>query len=450
MLIRLAARWSVLALTLVWTSPVAAETTAFVNVQVVPMDAEGHISQQTVVVDDGMIVAIGPVDEVPIPDGADVVDGTDRYLMPGLAEMHAHVPRSDSPNIHRYFSLYVANGVTTIRGMLGQPSHLDLRDALEAGNVFGPRLYTSGPSLNGRSVNGPAEARAMVEEQHAAGYDFIKLHPGLSSTEFEAISTTANQLGMPFAGHVPVAVGVDNALKSGMATIDHLDNYLAAALPASSPGLGGYGGFFDVLLADQVDEDRIRALATATAASNTWNVPTQILVEVRVNDVPVETLSNWPEMRYMPAETVARWADAKAATLAERGFNAETAAIGIELRRKLLLELQRAGAGLLLGSDSPQVFSVPGFSIHRELEVLVAAGLTPYEALRSGTASVAEFFGSNGGVVAVGRDADLVLLDADPLADIVNARRVHGVMLRGTWYPAAQLDERIARYRREN
>ena len=441
---------AVLALLLLWMPLAFARTTAFVNVQVVPMDTERHIGQQTVVVVDDKIVAIGPVDEVPIPEGAQVVDGTDRYLMPGLAEMHAHVPGTDSPNVHRYFSLYVANGVTTIRGMLGQPSHLELRDALEAGKLFGPRLYTSGPSLNGRTVNGPGEGRTMVEEQHAAGYDFIKLHPGLSSDEFAAIAATANRLGMPFAGHVPVAVGVEGALQSGMATIDHLDNYLAAALPPKSPGHGGYGGFFDVLLADQVDAERIRALARATAASNTWNVPTQVLVEVRVNDVPVETLSNWPEMQYMPEETVARWADAKRASLAERDFDADTVAMAIDLRRLLILELQRAGAGLLLGADSPQVFSVPGFSIHRELEVMVASGLTPYEALRSGTASVAEFLGSGGGVVAVGRDADLVLLDDDPLADIRNARRIHGVMLRGEWYPAARLDERIAGYRRQD
>ena len=222
---------------------------------------------------------------------------------------------------------------------------------------------------------------------------------------------------------------------------------LAAALPPKSPGLGGYGGFFDVLLANQVDADRIGALATATAASDTWNVPTQVLVELRVNDVPVETLRNLPEMRYMPAATVERWAEAKTATLSERGFDAETAALAIELRRTLLLELQRAGAGLLLGSDSPQVFSVPGFSIHRELEILVESGITPYEALRSGTAAVAEFFDSRGGIVAVGRDADLVLLDADPLADISNARRIHGVMLRGEWLSAYQLKARIDRYR---
>ena len=450
MLITHAAKLAFVALAIVSAPLALAETTAFVNVQVVPMDEERVVSGQTVVVSDGRIVAVGSVDEVPIPEHARVVDGTDRYLMPGLAEMHAHVPDTDSSNIDRYFSLYVANGVTTIRGMLGQPSHLGLREALEAGDVFGPRLYTSGPSLNGRSVNGPAQARAMVEEQYASGYDFLKLHPGLSGAEFEAIAKTAREMGIPFAGHVPVAVGVEGVLQSGMATIDHLDNYLAAALPPKSPGLGGFGGFFDVLLADQVDADRMAELAAATAASDTWNVPTQVLVELRVNDVPVETLSNWPEMRYMPAATVARWAERKAATLAERDFNAETAARAIDLRRRLIFELHRAGAGLLLGSDSPQVFSVPGFSIHRELEILVAAGLTPYEALHTGTVSVAEFLGSRGGMVAIGRDADLVLLDANPLADIRNASRIHGVMLRGVWMPAVELEARIARYRREN
>ncbi|MDJ0710337.1 MAG: amidohydrolase family protein [Woeseiaceae bacterium] len=433
-----------------WASFASAALTAFVNVNVVPMDAERVLAGQTVVVSDGRIAAIGSVDEVPIPEGALVVDGTDRYLMPGLAEMHAHVPSASSANIDRFFSLYVANGVTTIRGMLGQPSHLGLRDALESGSVFGPRLYTSGPSLNGRSVSGAANAGALVREQHASGYDFIKLHPGLSSDEFDAIAATARELGMPFAGHVPVAVGVDGALQSGMATIDHLDGYMAALLPPKSPGLGGYGGFFDVLLADQIAAEDIATLAAATAKSGSWNVPTQVLVELRVNATPIEELRNWPEMRYMPPATVARWADAKAATLGERGFNAATAQRAIELRRQLILELQRAGAGLLLGSDSPQVFNVPGFSIHRELDTLIAAGLTPYEALYSGTAAVAEFFGSNGGTVASGRDADLVLLDSDPLADVRNARRIHGVMVRGEWYPAAVLDERIAQYRRQN
>ncbi len=121
--------------------------------------------------------------------------------------------------------------------------------------------------------------------------------------------------------------------------------------------------------------------------------------------------------------------------------------LAVELRRRLILELHRAGAGLLLGSDSPQVFNVPGFSTHRELEALVAAGLTPYEALRTGTVAVAEFLGSKAGIVAVGRIADLVLLDANPLDDIGNSRRIHGVMLRGTWYAHGDLEQRLDKYR---
>lgn len=426
---------------------VNAGSTAFVNVNVVPMSSETVMSGQTVIVTGGSIAAIGDVSKIPVPKDATVVDGTDRFLMPGLAEMHAHVPASGSDGLGRVLTLFVANGVTTMRGMLGQPSHLALRQQLLEGRVFGPRLITSGPSLNGNSVSGAADAERKVRAQHAAGYDFIKIHPGLSSSEFAAIAATANELGIPFAGHVPVAVGVDGALAAGLATIDHLDGYLVALLPADSDPSGGYGGFFDVLLADQLIEERIAALAASTAASGTWNVPTEALFEHRVADVSVAELRNRPEMQYMPAATVDRWAEVKERQERERGFSPAVAARAIEIRRRLILELHRAGAGLLLGSDAPQVFNVPGYSLHNELAFLVAAGLTPYEALHTGTAAVAEFLGTNTGIVAVGRDADLVLLDENPLEDIRNARRIHGVMLRGSWFPAGELKQRLAPYR---
>jgi imidazolonepropionase-like amidohydrolase len=302
---------------------------------------------------------------------------------------------------------------------------------------------TSGPSVNGRSVEGAEQARRMVRDQHAAGYDFIKVHPGPTPEEFEAVAATANELGMPFAGHVPVAVGVRRALELGMATIDHLDGYFAALLPPDSAAEGGFGGFFDVFLADDIDAERITELAVATAAAGTWNVPTEVLIEHVVDDTPIVELRNRPEMRYMPPEVVERWAQAKASQLADRNHDPEVARLAIELRRKLIRELHRAGAGLLLGSDSPQIFNVPGFSLHRELDALVAAGLTPYEALRTGTVAVAEFLDTRTGVVAVGHRADLVLLDADPLEDIGNSRRIHGVVLRGAWYPAAELEQRL-------
>lgn len=442
-------RLTTLLLILLVVPALASETTAFINVNVVPMAADVVNRQQTVVVRNGTIAAIGPVDEVPIPEDATVVDGTDRYLIPGLAEMHAHVPAADSPELDRYFSLYVANGVTTIRGMLGRPSHISLRSRLASGDVFGPRLVTSGPSINGRSVEGAGEARQMVRDQKAAGYDFIKVHPGPTRDEFEAVAETANTLGMPFAGHVPVAVGVRRALDLDMATIDHLDGYFAAMLPPDSPGEGGYGGFFDVYLADDLDAELIPELARATAAAGTWNVPTEVLVEQLVDETPIVELSNRPEMRYMPAEIVSNWVRAKEELLADHDYDPAVARLAIELRRRLILELHRAGAGLLLGSDSPQIFNVPGYSLHRELDALVAAGLTPYEALRTGTVAVGEFLGSRGGIVAVGRDADLVLLDANPLEDIGNSRRIHGVMLRGSWYPRAALEERLDPYREQ-
>ncbi len=427
-----------------------ADTVAFVNVNVIPMSEERTVPQQTVIVTDGVIAGIGNVDEMPVPEAAVVVDGTDRFLVPGLAEMHAHVPPAASADLERDFALFIANGVTTVRGMLGHPTHLQLRAEMLDGDRIGPRLITSGPSLNGRSVSGAADAARQVREQHAAGYDFIKIHPGLDDGEFRAIAATASELGMPFAGHVPVEVGLAGALASGMASIDHLDGYMAALMPAQYDGSGGYGGFFDVLLADDVDVDAIASLAAATAAAGTWVVPTETLVEQIVNDVAARELGRRAEMQYMPAATVESWVQAKERQQQERGFSHEVAAKAIYIRRALIRELHDAGAGILLGSDAPQVFNVPGFSVHRELELLVAAGLTPFEALQAGTVNVAEFLGLGTGVIETGREADLVLLDSNPLQDIAATRRIHGVMARGRWYPAAETDALLERLRRDD
>jgi len=443
---RCLSRIALLIASLLYGAGVAADVTAFINVNVVPMATETVVPAQTVLVEDGIITTIGDVDIVRIPEDALAVDGTDRFLMPGLAEMHAHVPAADSQQLDRFFTLFVANGVTSIRGMLGDPSHLDLRRDILDGNVFGPRLTTSGPSLNGRSVSGAADARRQVREQSAAGYDFIKVHPGLSAEEFTALAQTASNVEIPFAGHVPVAAGLDLALRLGMATIDHLDGYFVALLPPDSAGSGGYGGFFDVMLAAELDVEGIEAVAAATAAAGTWNVPTQTLIEHRLSGIGIDELKSRPEMQYMPKETIERWAAATAALRAESGFDSDIAQLAIAIRRSLILALHRAGAPLLLGSDAPQVFNVPGFSVHHELDLLVAAGLTPFEALATGTTAPAEFLGTNTGSVQDGRDADLVLLDANPLEDISNSRRIHGVMLRGEWLSSRDLEERLARF----
>ena len=425
--------------TLVAAPQALADATAFVNVNVIPMTSEAVLPAQTVVVEEGVITAIGNVDVVPVPENAEVVDGTDRYLMPGLTEMHGHVTGTGDVQIKRLFSLFLANGVTTVRGMLGRPSHLRLREDIAAGRVFGPRLITSGPSFNGNSVTDAEQGARMVREQHAAGYDFLKIHPGLNKSEFEAIADTANEIGIPFSGHVPVAVGIDGALDKGMASIDHLDGYMASLLPPNTDTSGGYGGFFDVMLADQVIEDRIADVVAATLEAGVGNVPTESLFEQVVNAVSPADLGNRPEMRYVPETTVRQWERSKEATLGERGFSPEVAARAIEIRRSLILALHEAGAELLLGSDAPQIFNVPGFSLHHELEFMVLSGLTPFEALRAGTIAPARFFGIETGAVAVGRIGDLVLLDANPLEDIANSRRVHGVLAAGRWSTSKDL-----------
>ena len=217
---------TILTILLLAASAAHAESIAIVNVNVIPMTSDMVLGARTVIVTDGEIVVIGDVDDTAVPADAVVVDGTDRFLMPGLSEMHGHVPGGSSGGLDRVLHLYVANGITTVRGMLGQPSHLELRSALQKGERLGPRLYTSGPSLNGRSVTSPQRAISMVEQQHAAGYDFLKIHPGLTRQEFDAMAATADRLGIPFAGHVPEDVGIERALAAGIATIDHLDGYM--------------------------------------------------------------------------------------------------------------------------------------------------------------------------------------------------------------------------------
>jgi imidazolonepropionase-like amidohydrolase len=439
-----------LVLLVLGTARAPAESIAIVNVNVIPMTTEVVLPARSVIVTDGKIASIGDVETTALPEDALIVDGTDRYLIPGLAEMHAHVPGTSSQDLGRVLGLFIANGVTVVRGMLGQPSHLQLRQQLAEGEVQGPRLITSGPSFNGNSVTGPDQAASMVREQFRDGYDFLKIHPGLSHDEFRAVAKAANELHMPFAGHVPEDVSVAQALAAGIATIDHLDGYMVALIDANEDRSGGYGGFFGVYLAEYADENRIRGIAAATAAAGVWNVPTQSLFEHLVSAEDPRMMADRPEMKYVSAGTVETWKQTKTQFLQEPLYKPATAARAIELRRKLILALHESGAGLLLGSDAPQIFNVPGFSIHRELKMLVEAGLSPFEALQSGTVYPASFFNQEGsfGTVQTGLDADLVLLDGNPLQDIGNSRRIHGVMIRGRWLSRQDIGRLLERFER--
>jgi imidazolonepropionase-like amidohydrolase len=429
----------------VWTADHAttqAQTTAFVGVNVVPMDKETVLKDQTVVIQDGRIAAMGPSKQTQVPAGAVRVEGQGKFLMPALAEMHAHIPGGQAPDsaVERTLFLYAANGIGTIRGMLGDPRHLVYRDRIAKGEFVSPRIYTSGPSFNGNTAPTVEVAVASVIAQKKAGYDLLKIHPGVTRQVFDALAAKAHELSIPFAGHVPLDVGLHRALDAKYRSIDHLDGYVEAL--AKNPSTSQ---FFGVNLMAEIDETKIPALVAATKAAGTWQVPTQVLMDNLMSDEAPERLVERPEMKYVaPQEQIKKWIAQKENFLEQ--ITAADRQKFLTLRRRLIKTLFDAGVPFGLGSDAPQVWNVPGFSAHRELSSLVAAGLTPYQALRTGTVNVGEYFGtqSTTGIVGTGRRADLLLLDANPLQDISNSTKIAGVMLNGRWLSRAELDKRLA------
>jgi imidazolonepropionase-like amidohydrolase len=420
-------------------NPAAPPVTAFVNVSVLPMDRNTVLRDQTVLVRDGRIASLGPATAA-VPPGAQRVDGRGKFLMPALAEMHAHIPGGNASDaeIERTLFLYAANGIGTIRGMLGHPRHLEYRERVANGALFSPRIYTSGPSFNGNSTPTPEAAVKAVIEQKATGYDLLKIHPGVPRAAFDALDEKADELGIPFAGHVPLQVGLHRALAAKYKSIDHLDGYVEAL--AKNPY---QSQFFGLNLVNEVDESRIPSLVAETKAAGTWMVATQILMESLLNEESTDTMAQWPEMKYMPQATIKNWIDQKT------GMTAKASAADrqkfLALRRRILKALMDGGVPFALGSDAPQWWNVPGFSAHRELKAMVTTGVSPFQALESGTINAARYFGtaSSTGSVASGRRADLILLDANPLENIDDSTKIAGVMINGKWMSRADLDKRL-------
>jgi cytosine/adenosine deaminase-related metal-dependent hydrolase len=426
----------------------AADAVAFVDVTVVPMDQERVLENTTVLVEDGRIVAIGPAREVEIPEGAEHIDGRGRWLMPGLAEMHAHLP-GDRASAEDVLFLYVANGVTTIRGMAGAPLHLELKEQTASGELLGPTIHAAAPGISGQVAPRPEDAERAVRERAEAGYDLLKVFE-MPVESYAAMARTAHEISIPFAGHVPEAVGLVGALHAKQASIDHLDRYVEFLAPGYEDMPGRQAGFFGSGLVDIADTGRIPEAVERTLAAGTWVVPTLSLVEHLASPEPATEMIRRPEMRYMPPDVLDDWVRAKREFQARPDFQPEAAQRLVELRRELLEALHEAGAPIALGSDSPQFFNVPGFSIVREMEMMVAAGLSPYDVLVTGTRNPAAYFGTPEafGTVAPGRRADLILLEANPLEDVANVARRAGVMVRGRWLPQAEIDERLERIAR--
>lgn len=427
------------------TYPLNADYTVLENVWLIDV-ATGKINKCHVVVGDRIIDRILPAGH-PVDWGAGtVIPCEGKYLLPGLTEMHAHIPAAawDDSLVKETLFLYLSNGITTIRGMLGNPVHLPLREKADQGLILSPRIVTSSPSLNGTTVRTPEEAREKVTAYAEAGYDFLKLHPGIRLHVFDTLVQAAREAGIPFAGHVSNLVGIRHALESGYQTVDHVDGFLEGLVPESVGVNPIENGFFGYNFTGVADTSKISELAALSKANGVWVVPTQALFDRWFSPIPASKLASEPEMRYMHPETIQAWIASKNNLTTGEAYDPEQWQRYNKIRHQLIKALHEQGQGLLLGSDAPQVFNVPGFSIHHELQGMLDAGLSPLEALQIGTLHPAAFFNGNFGEIKTGKSADLILVEKNPLEDLKYLRHPAGVMVRGTWLDGKTIEEELA------
>jgi imidazolonepropionase-like amidohydrolase len=328
--------------------------------------------------------------------------------MPGLADMHVHLNIRGPAGLLKnedYAVLLLANGVTTVRNMWGSEDILAFRRSIDSGKVAGPQIYTTGPITDGsppirplsRVIQTPEAAIQAVDEDKRDGYDGIKIYNRLTPDVYEAVVSRARSVGLPVYGHVPNAVGVFGVLAAHQASIEHVEGYLEALDKDGSP-------------------ENEQRLVAETVKAGTWNCVTLVFYQGAVHGSEAEKLLGKPSMRFAPLALRDLWKNnPQLASLTEYQFG--RLRLYDQKRRDFVRALHVGGARLLLGTDTPNQFIVPGFAVHQELANLVEVGLTPFEAIRVATSGAAEFLKAQNewGRVAEGLRADLVLVGGNPL-----------------------------------
>lgn len=404
------------------------------NVTVLPMDGERVLAGQTAVIERGVITRLGAAATITIP-GAQTIDGTGKYLIPGIVDVHVHLASNPEDEQRTILKLFVANGVTTVLNLRGTPQILELRSAVAAGRILGPRIYTAGPYVNEPFVTTPDEVERAVVEQKRAGYDFVKLHGSLSPEAYARLNAVARREGIRVVGHAPRNLGLAPMFEERQYALAHAEEFLYDQNNSSR----------DATL-PQI-EASIPELARSMARARIWLMPNLTAFQMigwQIQDL--DAVLARPEMRYLPSTVRAGWGPETNPYTARFGKDKYPGIVArYRVLEKLVRGFQSAGVRLLVGTDAMNTGVVPGFSAHDELADLVAAGLTPFEALRAATANAADFLGpgKQRGIVAVGQNADLVLLDANPLTDIANSRRIAGVVLRGKWLSRADIAQML-------
>ncbi|HYJ88748.1 MAG TPA: amidohydrolase family protein [Pyrinomonadaceae bacterium] len=431
---------------------------AFVDVTVIPMDRERLLSNQTVIVRNGVISEIGDAKRVKVPKGAQRIDGKGKFLIPGLSDMHVHLMSDEDefPDAmaEDEFKIMVANGITTIRLMNGTPEQLVWRAKSARGEIIAPMIYAASPQFIGRKssnayvVTNETEARESVRKARQDGYDYLKLTTNLKPEVYEAIIEEARSQKLRVVGHADSrTVGLARAFKAGQ-QIEHLDSYLEALLPKDSPIQGSVSDIYlykpeNWISLDYIDENKIPEIARATVEANPFSTPTLTLFKYTFGIGRTEdSIRAQPDIRFYPPKTIDLWLGVNKRYWATAA-SFERRAKYVAVRNRIVKAIHDAGGKILAGSDTPEWLMLYGYTLHRELRALNEAGLSNYATLASATRNPAEFFGTieQTGTVEKGKRADLLLLEANPLENIANTERRTGVMLKGRWFAQTELDK---------
>ena len=430
------------ALVTTFERPLTAATQAFVGVNVISMSPDGPKlrRRQTVVVENGEIVAIGKTKQTLVPEGAEVLSGKGKYLLPGLYDMHAHgddvrpIPEGVGPE--DLYTFYFANGITGIFDPWGFDEIFKWQRDIERGKVIGPRLHFSSPGVNNETHATADAVERDVRKWAQQGYERIKTHSPITQDKFERLHEVARELDLEVVGHAlrpdhPIQATLDQ----GQSLIAHIEEIMSTEVPFDQP--------------QNFRQDLAQPLADV-ADSRIWvttTVGTYDIIIKTVGPATFERLFERPEMRFLPPSVHELWRTQNIYLqdnfLQDPTFWAPLLAV----KQYIANELVELGAldRLLLGSDSGVPLLVPGFGLHDELELLVEGGLTPWQAISTGTYNPAVFLGTidETGTVEVGKRADLLLVDKNPLKKIANLSKVAGVMVDGTWLPKSTLDARL-------
>jgi imidazolonepropionase-like amidohydrolase len=441
---------------------------ALTKVTVIDIAAGVARPDMTIVIEGEQITAVGPASKVRVPDGAEVNDAGGKFLIPGLWDMHAHWFGLDNG----YLGDFIANGVTGIRIMWGTQLHFDLRKQTQQGALLAPRMIIGSTIVDGPNpvwpgsltVSNEAEGRQAVRKLKEDGYDFIKVYSVLPREGYLAIADESKKQGISFAGHVPESISVIEASDAGQKSIEHLTGFLAACssredelrkarekafsdLPKGQriPAVAALRPITEAML-NSFSAEKARRLLAHLKQNHTWQCPTLTVLRnsAFLND---PKLKNDPRLKYIPSQLRTFWDPSTDFRFKDKTAEDFALSRGVYNEHlKIVGMMNEAGVELLAGTDVLNPFCFPGFSLHDELGLLVQAGLSPIEALRTATTNPARFLGLENslGTVEKGKIANLVLLDANPLVDIANTKRINAVVVSGRFLNRSALDKLLS------